>query len=86
MLVSTSATACGLCAKYSKILSQISLKFDTRICSGKAGVIVIHCAIFAAMAVAGIKLAGVPQLKSIAGFSINFQGMFTLRGSRAIRV
>ena len=41
---------------------------------------VIHCAI---QAEAGIKFVGVPQPKPLHGFSPNFQGMFTPRGSRA---
>ena len=45
-----------------------------------SAVIVVPCAVRAAAA--GIKLVGVPQTKPLHGFSPNFQGMFTPRGSR----
>ena len=51
----------------------------------KAGVIVVLCAVRAAVALAaaaGIKLVGVPQPKPMHEFSPNFQGMFTPRGCR----
>ena len=47
----------------------------------KAGVIVVPCAVRATAV--GIKLVGVPQPKLVHRFSPNFQGMFTVRGSRA---
>ena len=47
----------------------------------KAGVIVVPCAV--RVAVAGIKLVGVPQPTSLHRVLPNFQGMFIPRGSRA---
>ena len=45
---------------------------------------VINLEFFAVrMVAAGIKLVGVPKPKPMHGFSPNFQGMFTPRGSRA---
>ena len=48
----------------------------------KARVKVVPCTV-RAVAVAGIKLVGIPQPKPMHRFLPNFQGMFTIRESRA---